>query len=234
MYGNAISGISIKFLAGGTMVRTIRIVPAILTDNAAALEKLSRTAETFTDYAQYDFMDGHFVPSNSFSVDDMSALKTKLHWEAHLMMLQPEDYLETLKKAGAEKIIFHFEAVAAPWKMIMLARGLDIKVGMAINPETPLSAFKEWVPELDSVLFMAVHPGFYGAKFIPEVLDKVKEFRKTYFKTLTSLDGGVKEANIADIARAGVDEICVGSAIFQAADPGAAYRKLTDVANAAV
>jgi ribulose-phosphate 3-epimerase len=216
------------------MARTIRIVPAILTDNAAGLEKLSRAAETFTDYAQYDFMDGRFVPSHSFSVDDMAAVKTKLRWEAHLMMLQPEDYLETLKTAGATKFIFHFEAVAAPWKMIMLARRLGIKVGMAINPETPLAAFKEWVPELDSILFMAVHPGFYGAKFIPEVLEKIREFRKTYFKTLTSLDGGVKETNIADIARAGVDEICVGSAIFQAPDPGAAFRKLTDVANAAV
>jgi ribulose-phosphate 3-epimerase len=216
------------------MVRTIRIVPAILTDNAAALEKLARTAETFSDYAQFDLMDGHFVPSLSFSVDDMSALKTKLHWEAHLMMLQPEDYLAILKKAGADKIIFHFEAVAAPWKIMMLARELGIKVGMAINPETPLAAFKEWVPQLDSILFMAVNPGYYGAKFIPEVLEKIKEFRKTYFKTLTGLDGGVKETNIADIARAGVDEICVGSAIFQAADPAAAYRKLTDMAQAAI
>jgi ribulose-phosphate 3-epimerase len=216
------------------MVRTIRIIPAILTDNAADLEKLTRLAETFSDYAQYDLMDGHFVPSNSFSVDDMSALKTKLRWEAHLMMLQPEDYLATLKSAGSDKIIFHFEAVAAPWKIISMARGLGIKVGMAVNPETPFASFKEWVPELDSVLFMAVNPGFYGAKFIPEVLEKIKEFRKTYFKTLTGLDGGVKESNIAEIARAGVDEICVGSAIFKAPDAGAAYRKLADLANAAV
>jgi ribulose-phosphate 3-epimerase len=161
-------------------------------------------------------------------------LKIKLTWEAHLMMLQPEHYLETLKKAGAQKIIFHVEAVSSPWKEISLVKGLGMKVGLAINPETPISAFKEFVPEVDSTLFMAVHPGFYGAKFIPEVLDKVREFRKTFFKTLTGIDGGVKESNIADIARSGVDEICVGSAIFLQPDPGAAHRKLTDIANQAI
>ncbi len=216
------------------MSRTIRIVPAILTDNAATLEKLVRQTETFTDYAQFDFMDGHFVPSHSFSIDDLAAIKTKIGWEAHLMMLQPEDSLETLKKAGANKIIFHFEAVASPWKMIFLIRELGMKIGIAVNPETPTAVLKELVPEIDSILFMAVNPGFYGAKFIPEVLDKIKEFRKTYFKTVIGLDGGVKENNIADIARSGVDEICVGSAIFLQPDPGAAYRKLAALAQSAI
>jgi ribulose-phosphate 3-epimerase len=90
------------------------------------------------------------------------------------------------------------------------------------------------VPDLDSILFMAVYPGFYGAKFVPEVLDKIVEFRKTYFKTVIGIDGGVKENNIAEIARSGVDEICVGSAIFLQPDPGAAYRKLADLAQSAV
>jgi ribulose-phosphate 3-epimerase len=216
------------------MPRTIRIIPAILTDNAATLEKLVRQTETFTDYAQFDFMDGHFVPSNSFSVNDMAAVKTKIGWEAHLMMLQPEEHLEALKKAGANKIIFHFEAVASPWKMISLIKRLDVKVGMAVNPETTIASIAELVPELDSILFMAVHPGFYGAKFLPEVLEKIVEFRKTYFKTVVGIDGGVKENNIVEIARSGVDEICVGSAIFLQPDPGAAYRKLTALAQSAV
>jgi ribulose-phosphate 3-epimerase len=216
------------------MPRTIRVVPAILTDNPAELKKLVHQAESFTDYAQFDLMDGRFVPSHSFSPTDLSVIKINLKWEAHLMMLQPEEYLETLKKAGAQKIIFHVEAVASPRREISLVKELGMQVGLAINPETPLGAFKELVPEVDSILFMAVHPGFYGAKFIPEVLDKVKEFRKTFFKTLAGLDGGVKESNIVDIARSGVDEICVGSAIFLQPDPGAAYRKLTDLANAAI
>lgn len=216
------------------MSRSVRIVPAILTDNAETLEKLVHQAEAFTDYAQFDLMDGRFVPSNSFSVNDLITINIKMGWEAHLMMLQPEDYLEALKIAGANKIVFHYEAVASPGRVISLVKQLGVKVGMAINPETRFDVFKELVPEVDSVLFMAVNPGFYGAKFIPEVLDKIKEFRKTYFKTLVGLDGGVKESNIADIARAGVDEICVGSAIFLQPDPAAAYRKLTGLAQAAV
>lgn len=215
------------------MVRAIRIVPAILTDNTATLENLIRQTDKFTDYAQVDFMDGHFVPSSSISCKDIVSLKPKFNWEAHLMVLQPEDCLDDFKKAGAKKIIFHFEAVASQWKMIKLIKDLGMKVGMAINPETSINAFKEMVPEIDSVLFMAVHPGFYGAKFLPETLDKIKEFRKTYFKTEVGIDGGVKETNIVEIARSGVDVICVGSAIFLQPDPGAAYRRLTALAQSA-
>jgi ribulose-phosphate 3-epimerase len=215
------------------MSRNVRTVPAILANDAATLEKLVRQAETFTDYAQFDFMDGHFVPSHSFTIDDAAALKTTLNWEAHLMMLQPEDYLATLKKAGAKKIVFHFEAVSSPWKIISLVKELGMKVGLAINPETPNAAFRPLVPEVDSLLFMAVNPGYYGAPFIPEVLDKIKDFRKTFFKTEVGIDGGIKEYNIADAARAGVDVIFVGSAILGAPDPAAAYRKLSGLAQAA-
>jgi ribulose-phosphate 3-epimerase len=216
------------------MYRNVRIVPAILANDAATLEKLVRQTETFTDYAQLDFMDGRFVPSHSFTVNDTTTLKTKLHWEAHLMMLQPEDYLATLQKAGAEKIVFHIEAVSSPTKMISLVKELGLKVGLAINPETPIAAFKKLVPEVDSVLFLAVNPGFYGAEFKPEILGKIKEFRKIFFKSEVGIDGGIKEHNIADAAGAGVDVIFVGSAIFHRPDAGEAFRKLTATAQAAL
>jgi ribulose-phosphate 3-epimerase len=215
------------------MPRTARTVPAILTDSPATLEKLVHMAESFTDYAQFDLMDGHFVPSRSITSRDIIALKPKINWEAHLMVLQPEDCLEDFKKAGAKKIVFHFEAVASPEKMIELIRKQDMKVGLAINPETAIPAFKNLVPEVDSVLFMAVHPGFYGAKFLPETLDKIREFRKTYFKTEVGLDGGVKENNIQDIVRSGVDVVYVGSAIFLQPDPAAAFRHLSALVHSA-
>jgi ribulose-phosphate 3-epimerase len=216
------------------LARNIRVIPAILTDNTATLEKLVRQTKSFTNYAQLDMMDGHFVPSHSFLPEDLAKIKIDIEWEAHLMMLQPEDHLQTLKKAGARKIIFHVEAVASLSKEISLIKALGMKVGLAINPETPISMFKDFVSEADSILFMAVHPGFYGAKFLPEVLGKIKEFRKTWFKTVIGLDGGVKENNIADIARSGVNEICVGSAIFLQPDPGTAHHKLTELAQAAL
>jgi ribulose-phosphate 3-epimerase len=215
------------------MRKSVRILPAILTDDANTLVKLVRQAETFTNFAQMDIMDGQFVPSNSVSCEDIAKLKTKLNWEAHLMVLRPEDCLEDFKRAGAQKIIFHYEATPSPEKIIRSIRKLGMQAGMAINPETSISAIRTLVKQLDSVLFLSVNPGFYGAKFIPEVLDKIVEFRKVYPKIETGIDGGIKESNIAQIARSGVDVICVGSAIFMQPDPAASYRRLIELATTA-
>ena len=215
------------------MTKKIRILPAILTNDPVELEKLVRQAESFTDTAQFDIMDGQFVPSHSVSCEDISRLKTKLHWEAHLMVRRPEDCLEDFKKAGAEKIVFHYEATPTPEKTIQAIRKLGLQAGLAINPETSISSIESLVKQVDSVLFLSVHPGFYGAKFIPEVLDKIIEFRKAYPEMETGIDGGVKEGNIAQIARTGVDVICVGSAIFRRPYPAFSYRQLNELAKAA-
>lgn len=215
------------------MTRRIRIVPAILANDTASLEKFVRVAENFTDFVQIDIMDGKFVPSHSISGEDIGRLKTQLHWEAHLMVQRPEDYLEDFKQAGAEKIVFHFEATPSPEETIKAIRTLGLQAGLAVNPETPISAIGSVVKQVDSMLFLSVHPGFYGAEFIPEVLDKIVEFRKSYPKTETGIDGGIKESNIAQIARTGVNAICVGSAIFRQPDPAASYRRLIELATAA-
>ena len=212
------------------MKKNIRIVPAILANDAAMLEKLVRQAETFTNFAQIDIMDGEFVPSRSISYQDVAALKPKFRWEAHLMVQHPEDYLEGFKKAGAEKIVFHFEAKTEPEKTIRLIRKLGMQVGLAVNPKTSIKNFAPLVKHVDSVLFLSVEPGFYGAKFIPEVLDKIVAFQKVYPKMETGIDGGVKEENIVEIARTGVNAICVGSALFNRPDPATAYRRLKEIA----
>ena len=124
-----------------------------------------RQAEGFTDYAQIDIMDGKFVPSHSVTCEQVAALKTKLAWEAHLMVLHPENCLADFRRAGAEKIVFHYEATPEPEKIIRQIRKLGIKVGLAVNPETPITAIARLVKKVDSVLFLAVHPGFYGARF---------------------------------------------------------------------
>lgn len=215
------------------MGKSIMILPAILTDDPAALEKLVRAAESFTDAAQFDIMDGDFVPSRSVSCEQIAALKTKLNWEAHLMVRRPDDCLQDFKRAGARKIVFHYEAALSPEKTVRAVRKLKMQVGLAVNPETAIAAFAPLVKLVDSVLFLSVNPGFYGAKFIPEVLDKIAAFRKAYPGTETGIDGGVKESNIAQIARTGVDVICVGSAIFLQTDPAASYRRLEELANQA-
>ncbi len=212
------------------MGKNIRTVPAILTDDPDMLEKLVRQTETFTGYAQFDIMDGQFVPSRSVSCQQIAGLKTNLTWEAHLMVLHPEDCLEEFQQAGAQKIVFHYEATPSPEKIIRLVRNLGMQVGLAINPETPTSAINSLVNRLDSVLFLSVNPGFYGAKFIPAVLDKIVAFRKAYPDMEIGIDGGIKENNIAQIARTGVNVIYIGSAIFLQPDPAESYRRLTALA----
>ncbi len=215
-------------------MKNVRILPAILTDDPTMLEKMVRQAESFTDMVQFDIMDGQFVPSKSVSCEDIAKLKTELYWEAHLMVINPEDCLEGFKRAGARKIVFHYEATPAPEKIIHSIRKLNMQAGLAINPETSISAVRPLVNKVDSLLFLSVNPGFYGAKFIPEVLDKIVEFCKIYPNKEIGIDGGIKESNIAQIARSGVEVICVGSAIFMQSDPGASYRRLAELATAAV
>ncbi len=214
------------------MTRNIRIIPAILTDDPTTLEKLVRQAESFTDFAQIDIMDGKFVPSYSVSCEQVAAVKPKLAWEAHLMVLNPENCLEDFYRAGAKKIVFHYEATPEPGKIIDQIRKLGIEAGLAVNPETPVSAIAPLIKDIDSVLFLAVHPGFYGAEFLPEVLDKIVSFRKAFPEMETGIDGGVKEDNIVRIAQSGVDFICIGSALFRQPQPAEAYRKLKKLVEA--
>lgn len=214
------------------MSKINRVVPAILTDDPRALETMVRQAETFTDYAQFDFMDGQFVPSRSVTWEQVAALPMQLNWEAHIMVLHPEDYLSRFRQAGAQKVIFHYEATLSPPEVISLARKLGLKVGLAVNPETAVADFRPLVAAVDSVLFLSVHPGFYGAKFIPEVLDRVRELRRLYAELEIGIDGGVKENNISFIARSGVDVIYVGSAIFLQPQPAESYRRLLALAEA--
>jgi len=212
------------------MTRRSQVVPAILTDDPKALETMVRQAETFTTYVQFDIMDGLFVPSRSITWKHLASLPMNLSWEAHLMVEHPEDYLEGFWQAGAQKIVLHYEAIPSPREVISLVRNLGPGVGLAVNPETPVSDFISLASEVDSVLFLSVNPGFYGSKFIPEVLDKVIEFRSARPDMEIGIDGGVKESNIAQIAQAGVDVIYVGSAIFAQPHPGESFHHLLALA----
>ncbi len=215
------------------MKKRSTVIPAVLTDDPRALEAMVRQAESFTDYVQFDIMDGQFVPSRSVTCEQLAAVPKKLKWEAHLMTVRPEEHFDCLRKAGARRVIFHFEATPSPEAVIARARALGLGVGLAVNPETPVSAFLLLVGTVDSVLFLTVHPGFYGAQFLPEVLDKVTELRTATPNTEIGVDGGIKEGNVAQMARLGVNTICVGSAIFLQPDPAASFRRLTKLAQKA-
>jgi ribulose-phosphate 3-epimerase len=212
------------------MTKPAQVVPAILTDNPKALESMVRQAETFTNYVQFDIMDGQFVPSRSITWEHLAGLPMKLNWEVHLMVLHPENYLPGFHKAGAEKVVFHYEATPSPGDIISLARDLTMRVGLAINPDTPVSAILPFAAEVDSILLLTVHPGFYGSKFIPEVMNKVAELRQAIPNIEIGVDGGIKENNITQVAQAGVDVIYVGSAIFLQPHPGESFHHLQALA----
>lgn len=212
------------------MTEKVRVIPAILTDDPIDLGRMVLLTESFTDFAQFDIMDGQFVPSTSITCEHITALSTKLRWEAHLMVMHPEKYLEEFKQAGAQKIVFHYEATSSPEIVIDRIRKLGMEAGLAVNPDTSLSVIAPLVKTLDSVLFMSVVPGYYGAKFIPEVLDKIAAFKKAHPVKSIGIDGGIKESNITEIAASGVNDICVGSAIFLQPDPTKAYQHLTRLA----
>lgn len=210
------------------MKTSIKIVPAILTKDPIELEKMIRAAEGFCDIVQIDIMDGKFVPSTSISGDDLKKIKTRLYLEVHLMVLEPEKYFDGFIKAGAKTILFHYEATDRAGDLIGRLRSKGISPGLVINPQTPVEKVKPFFNDIDILLLMAVNPGFYGAPFIPEVLDKARETSKMKRRFILSLDGGVKLDNVVEIARAGVEQIDVGSAIFKGENPKENYKKFEE------
>ncbi|MDP6509689.1 MAG: ribulose-phosphate 3-epimerase [Dehalococcoidia bacterium] len=207
-----------------------QVIPAILTEDPKMLEAMVRRAETFATWVQMDIMDGKFVPSRSITHEHLASLPMKFSWEAHLMVQGPERYLDGFQRAGAQKVVFHYEATSSHREVIALARDLGLEVGLALNPETAVSTVTTLLPDLDSLLLLSVHPGFYGKEFIPEVLEKVAELRSARPHLEIGMDGGVKEGNIAQIAESGVDILYVGSAILGQPQPAEAYRRLLSLA----
>ena len=207
----------------------MKILPAVLTDSREDLELKIRQAEAFTDLVQIDVMDGQFVPSRSIAAEDLASVKTTIKLEVHLMVKSPENYIEGFARAGASRIVFHYEGTPSPRDVIRQIKKLGKKAGLALNPETPLLPLQKLARSLDFALFLSVNPGFYGSPFIPEVLDKIKQFKAMRIPLELGIDGGVKANNIAEIMQTGVDYACVGSVIFNSKDPAASYRELKRV-----
>lgn len=207
----------------------MKIVPAVLTDRPDELKKMIAQSEGFCDLVQIDIMDGKFVPSRSISAEDLAKIKTGLKLEIHLMVSEPGRYLEPFKKAGAKRIVFHYESKEDPAEVISKIRALGMEAGIAINPETPVSKVEKYFKDIDILLFLSVDPGFYGSKFIPEVCDKARAVIGKKDRPVIAMDGGLKAENILMIKDAGVDLACVGSGLFGKGDPKENYRNLTEV-----
>lgn len=215
----------------------ILVTPSILAADLAHLQDEVDSVEAYADGLQVDVMDGHFVPNLTFGAPVLRDLKTKLPLDIHLMVSNPADRVREFLDVGAKHITFHAEAVrgtAEQKELIRMIRSIPHPIplpegegrlctaGIAINPETPLSAIDDMVENIDLALVMSVHPGFAGQTFIPGVLEKVRDLRRRFPDLMIQMDGGI-DANTAPMCiGAGANNLVAASFIFGAKDRAAA------------
>ncbi|WP_417851731.1 ribulose-phosphate 3-epimerase [Thalassoglobus sp.] len=181
-----------------------------------------------------DVMDGHFVPNLSYGpmVIERIRERTKLILDAHLMISDPEKYLDEYIRVGCDWITFHIEAVPEPTALLKKIRDAGRLAGIAINPGTPVDRIAKLKDQVDLVLVMSVEPGFGGQSFIPDAIQKVAEARALFpSETLISIDGGIGPATIPDVAANGVDVYVAGSSIFDQPCYETAIREMTSIAS---
>ncbi|MBC8385781.1 MAG: ribulose-phosphate 3-epimerase [Candidatus Cloacimonetes bacterium] len=209
----------------------IKIAPSILSADFSNLEKeIKAIDDAGADILHLDVMDGHFVPNLTFGIPIIRQIKNaaKIPLDVHLMVTNPENYLEILCDLGVEYISFHQETVFHLHRQVSLIRSKNAKAGIALNPATPVNTIFPLVPELDFVLLMSVNPGFGGQKFLPLVYDKIGKLRDFSKKENPNLeieiDGGVNNENAGKLVKTGADILVAGSYIFQQKN----YKKQVD------
>ena len=180
-------------------------------------------------------MDGHFVPNISIGIPVVKSLSktTEAFLDVHLMISQPDKYIDAFTDAGADLVNIHIEAEGDMYSMISRIKARGKKAALTIKPATPAEALFPYLPMLDMVLVMSVEPGFGGQKFMPGSLDKIRLLRKEIDRLgldcLIEIDGGVNLENAAMIAAAGTDVLVAGSAVFGAPDPAEAVRMFKEI-----
>jgi len=217
---------------------TIRIAPSILSADFARLaEDVGRVEAGGADQVHVDVMDGHFVPNITIGVPVVSALRraTPLPLDVHLMISDPDRYLEAFASAGASILTVHAEAVKHLHRTLTRIRQLGVRAGVAINPATPVDHLREVAAELDVLLIMSVNPGFGGQTFIPRSLEKVSQARALLQRAGNDaadieVDGGVDTTNAGPLVAAGATMLVAGASIFGTADATAATRALRQAA----
>ena len=201
----------------------VNLAPSILSADFCNLGAQVKTVEeTNTEFLHIDIMDGSFVPNISFRFPVIKALRknSKMIFDVHLMIENPSKYIDEFVNCGADIITFHYEAERHIDRTVNYIKNKGCKVGIALNPATPVSVLKNILPSLDMVLIMSVNPGFGGQSFIEYSIDKIQEVKNLAKKLnkqnlLIEVDGGVDTHNIKSIVEAGANVLVAGSAVFR-------------------
>lgn len=204
-----------------------KIIPAVIAKTFDELKDKVKIVEPYARWVHVDVMDGDFVPNVTWNrPGDLAHYDAGVFLEAHLMILEPEKYVEQWIDAGIKRIIFHIEATSDPHAIIGLCRKMGVDVGVAINPKTDLSAIKPLGELVDEVLIMGVTPGFGGQEFKPEVLEKIKLLRKANPHLTIGVDGGMNPMTAKKAVQAGASIIVAGSYILESNDIERAIEEL--------
>ncbi len=215
------------------MGEEIRVAPSILSADFLKLgEEVKKVERGGADLLHVDVMDGRFVPNITVGPMIVKAIRkeTSLPLDVHLMIVEPEKYVDEFAAAGADIITVHVEATDHLQRLLKRIRELGKKAGVSLNPHTPLSSI-EWVlGELDLVLIMTVNPGFGGQGFIPQMIQKIELLRQQVDRYSLpvdiEVDGGIKVENVGNVAGAGADIVVSGSGIFQTVDYAATIKEM--------
>ena len=214
---------------------SIKVSPSILAADFGNIEReCDLIDKSDADWLHLDVMDGIFVPNISFGMPVVKAIRkmTSKPLDVHLMITQPERYIEKFIDIGSDIISFHIEATNKMEENISIIKSKNVKVGIAINPDTPIGDLKDIISKIDLVCLMGVHPGFAGQKFIENTFDRLKQLKAliedSNSKALIEVDGGVNENNHMDLKSLGADVLVAGSYIFNSEDYDVVIKKLKE------